>query len=150
MREGGGLVVVGGQDAYDLGDYRNSSLEEFLPVRSTPSIFEGGKTLIFVLDISFSLLSTRTGDGTPLLDYEKALAVELLKSPHFRDYKVGLIVFGTKAYDVLDPIPLSRAESVLRGEDNQAWRPRARRTAIWIAVCSWPGICSMPAAARVN
>ncbi len=114
VREGGGLVVVGGEDAYDLGDYRNSSLEEILPVRSTPSIFEGGKTLIFVLDISFSLLSTRAGDGTPLLDYEKALAVELLKSPHFRDYKVGLIVFGTKAYDVQDPIPLSRAESVLR------------------------------------
>ncbi|MCX6677494.1 MAG: hypothetical protein NTU95_06060 [Methanothrix sp.] len=114
VREGGGLVVVGGEDAYDLGDYRNSSLEEFLPVRSTPSIFEGGKTVIFVLDISFSLLTTRAGDGTPLLDYEKALAVELLKSPHFQDYKVGLIVFGTKAYDVLDPISLSRAESVLR------------------------------------
>jgi uncharacterized membrane protein len=114
VREGGGLVVVGGEDAYDMGDYRNSSLEEILPVRSTPSIFEGGKTLIFVLDISFSLLSTRAGDGTPLLDYEKALAVELLKSPHFRDYKVGLIVFGTKAYNVQDPVPLSRAESVLR------------------------------------
>ena len=114
VREGGGLVVVGGEDAYDLGDYRNSSLEEILPVRSTPSIFEGGKTLIFVMDISFSLLSTRAGDGTPLLDYEKALAVELLKSPHFQDYKVGLIVFGSKAYDVQDPIPLSRAENVLR------------------------------------
>lgn len=114
VREGGGLVVVGGEDAYDLGDYRNSSLEDILPVRSMPSIFEGGKTLIFVMDISFSLLTTRTGDSTPLLDYEKALAVELLKSPHFQDYKVGLIVFGTKAYDVLDPVPLSRGASVLR------------------------------------
>ena len=113
MREGGGLVVVGGQDAYDLGEYRNSSLEKFLPVRSSPSIFEGGKTLIFVLDISFSLLSTRTRDGTTLLDYEKALAVELLKSPHFQDYNVGLVVFGTKAYNVLDPIPLSRGQSIL-------------------------------------
>jgi len=114
VREGGGLVVVGGEDAYDHGNYRNSSLEEILPVRSVPSIFEGGKTLIFVMDISFSLLTTRTADGTPLLDYEKALAVELLKSPHFRDYKVGLVVFGSKAYNVQDPVPLSRAESVLR------------------------------------
>ena len=113
VREGGGLVVVGGQDAYELGEYRNSSLEEFLPVRSSPSIFEGGKTLIFVLDISFSLLSTLTKDGTTLLDYEKALAVELLKSPHFQDYNVGLVVFGTRAYDVLDPIPLSRGQSIL-------------------------------------
>ncbi|MDD4651600.1 MAG: glutamine amidotransferase [Methanothrix sp.] len=114
VREGGGLVVVGGEDSYENGNYRNSSLEEILPVRSMPSIFEGGKTLIFVMDISFSLLTTRTADGTPLLDYEKSLALELLKSPHFQDYKVGLIVFGTKAYDVQDPIPLRRAETVLR------------------------------------
>ena len=66
-----------------------------------------------MLDISFSLLTARTGDGTPLLDYEKALAVELLKSPHFQDYKVGLIVFGTKAYDVLDPISMTRGGGIL-------------------------------------
>lgn len=113
VRDGGGLAVVGGEDAYDLGGYRNSSFERFLPVRSMPSVFEGGKTLIIVLDISFSLLTARTRDGTTLLDYEKALAVELLKSPHLQDYKVGLVVFGTKAYDVLDPIPLSRSQDVL-------------------------------------
>ncbi len=113
VRDGGGLVVVGGEDAYDLGGYYNSSLESILPVRSTPSTFEGGKTVVFVLDISFSLLSTRTGDGTPLLDYEKALAVELTRSPDFQDYKAGIVVFGTKAYDVLDPIPISRGRAVL-------------------------------------
>jgi uncharacterized membrane protein len=113
VRDGGGLVVVGGQNSYDLGGYHNSTLEEFLPIRSTPSTFEGGKTLIYVLDISFSLLSTRTKDGTTLLDYEKALAIELLKSPDFQDYKVGLVVFGTKAYNVLDPTPLTRGKSVL-------------------------------------
>ncbi|MDD1759413.1 MAG: VWA domain-containing protein, partial [Methanothrix sp.] len=113
VRDGGGLVVVGGQNSYDLGGYHNSTLEEFLPIRSTPSTFEGAKTLIYVLDISFSLLSTRTKDGTTLLDYEKALAIELLKSPDFQDYKVGLVVFGTKAYNVLDPTPLTRGRSVL-------------------------------------
>jgi uncharacterized membrane protein len=113
VREGGGLVVVGGHDSYELGEYRNSSLEGFLPVRSSPSTFEGGKTLILVLDISFSLLSTLTKDGTTLLDYEKALAVELLKSPHFQDYNVGLVVFGTRAYNVMDPIPLSRGQGIL-------------------------------------
>lgn len=113
VRDGRGLVVVGGQNSFDFGGYYNSSLEEILPVQSFPSTFEGGKTLVFVLDISFSLLSTRTSDGTPLLDYEKALAEELLKSPDFQDYKVGLVVFGTKAYDVQDPIPLSRGKTVL-------------------------------------
>jgi uncharacterized membrane protein len=113
VREGGGLVVVGGENAFEMGGYRNSRLEEFLPVRSVPSVFEGGKTVIFVLDISFSLLTARTKDGTSLLDYEKALAVELLKSPHLQDYKVGLVVFGSRAYDVLDPVPLSRAKDIL-------------------------------------
>ncbi len=113
VRDGGGLVVVGGQSSFDFGGYYNSSLEEILPVQSFPSTFEGGKTLVFVLDISFSLLSTRTNDGTPLLDYEKALAEELLKSPDFQDYKVGLVVFGTKAYDVQDPIPLYRGRTIL-------------------------------------
>ena len=113
MREGGGLVVVGGKDSFDLGEYRNSTLEKFLPVQSFPSRFEGGKTLIFVLDISFSLLSTQTKDGTTLRDYEKALAVELLKSPQFQDYNVGLVVFGTRAYNVIDPVPLSRSQTVL-------------------------------------
>ena len=113
VREGGGLVVVGGKNSFDLGEYRNTSLEELLPVRSIPSRFEGGKTLIFVVDISFSLLSTLTKDGTTLLDYEKALAVELLGSPQFQDYDVGLVVFGTRAYNVIDPIPLSRSQNVL-------------------------------------
>jgi len=113
VREGGGLVVVGGENSYDLGGYSNSGLERFLPVRSVPSLFEGGKTLAIVLDISFSLLTARTRDGTTLLDYEKALAVELLKSPHLQDYKVGLIVFGTRAYNVLDPVPLSRSRQIM-------------------------------------
>jgi len=113
VREGGGLVVVGGENSYDLGGYSNSGLEKFLPVRSVPSLFEGGKTLVMVLDISFSLLTTRTRDGTTLLDYEKALAVELLKSPQLQDYKVGVIVFGTKAYNVLDPVPLSRSQQII-------------------------------------
>jgi uncharacterized membrane protein len=113
VREGGGLVVVGGENSYDLGGYSNSGLERFLPVRSVPSLFEGGKTLAIVLDISFSLLTARTRDGTSLLDYEKALAVELLKSPHLQDYKVGLIVFGTRAYNVLDPVPLSRSRQIM-------------------------------------
>ncbi len=113
VREGGGLVVVGGENSYDLGGYSNSGLERFLPVRSVPSVFEGGKTLAIVLDISFSLLTARTRDGTTLLDYEKALAVELLKSPDLQDYKVGLIVFGTRAYNVLDPVPLSRSRQIM-------------------------------------
>ncbi len=113
VRDGGGLVVVGGPASYEYGGYYNTTFESVLPTRSTPSIFEGGKTAVMVIDISFSLTDTKTKDGTPLLDYEKALAIELLKSPDLQDYKVGLVVFGTKAYDVSDPVPLSSGRTFL-------------------------------------
>jgi len=113
VRNGGGLVVIGGPDSYELGGYYGTALEEAMPTRSQPSIFVGGKTVVLVLDISFSLQSTRTKDGTPLLDYEKALALELLKSPDFQDYKVGAVIFGSKAYAVQDPIPITRGRGIL-------------------------------------
>jgi uncharacterized membrane protein len=113
VRDGGGLVVVGGTDSYELGGYLNSSLEELLPVISIPSTFKGGKVVVLVLDISLSMLATRTKDGTTLLDYEKALAIELLKSPDFRDYKVGVVVFGTRAYIVNSPLPLPRGQPII-------------------------------------
>jgi uncharacterized membrane protein len=113
VRDGGGLVVVGGTNSYELGGYLNSSFEELLPVRSLPSTFKGGKVVVFVLDISLSMLITRTRDGTTLLDYEKSLATELLKSPDFGDYKVGVTVFGTKAYVVNDPMPLAIGRPII-------------------------------------
>lgn len=113
VRDGGGLVVVGGSNSYELGGYLNSSFEELLPVKSLPSTFKGGKVVVLVLDISLSMLATRTVDGTTLLDYAKALAIELLKSPDFRDYKVGVVVFGTKAYVVNSPLPLPRGQPII-------------------------------------
>ncbi len=109
VRDGGGLVVVGGMTSYELGGYLNSTLEQVLPVKSRPSTFKGGKTMVVVLDISGSMQQQVMGDGTPYLDYEKALALELLRSPEFSDYLVGVVVFGTKAYVVSGPMPLARS-----------------------------------------
>lgn len=113
VRDGGGLVVVGGTGSYEYGGYYNTTFEQALPIKSTPSTFEGGKTAVMVIDISFSLIEAKTKDGTPLLDYEKALAIELLKSPDLQDYRMGLVVFGTKAYDISEPVPLSSGRSFL-------------------------------------
>lgn len=112
VRDGGGLVVVGGPDAYEGGSYLNSTLEEVLPIRSMPSTFEGGKTVVLVLDISFSMTETRAGN-TNLLNYEKSLAIELLKSPDFKDYKVGVVVFGTNAYVVSTPVTLVMGQRMI-------------------------------------
>lgn len=114
VREGGGLVVVGGDEAYDFGGYRNSSLEEILPVRSVPSIFEGGKTTVIVMDISGSTRGEMVVGGATFLDYEKSLAIELLKSPEFRDDRVALVVFGTEAFVVITPTTIAGREMMIR------------------------------------
>ncbi len=114
VRNGGGLVVVGGEDAYDFGDYRNTSLEEVLPVKSVPSIFEGGKTTVIIMDISGSTRREMSIGGSTFLDYEKALAIEILRSPEFRDDRVALVVFGTEAFVVFTPTPIAGKEIMIR------------------------------------
>jgi uncharacterized membrane protein len=114
VREGGGLVVVGGDEAYDFGGYRNSSLEEILPVKSVPSIFEGGKTTVIVMDVSGSTRAEMIIGGATYLDYQKALAIELLRAPEFRDDRVALVVFGTDAFVVLSPTTIAGREVMIR------------------------------------
>lgn len=107
VASGGGLVVVGGADAYELGGYYGTEFEKALSVISSPSLFEGGKVLIMVIDISGSTMAPmRIGESTTYLDYEKSLAIELLRSPELRDARVGIVVFGTKPYVVSQPVPI--------------------------------------------
>ncbi|NYT01220.1 MAG: VWA domain-containing protein [Methanosarcinales archaeon] len=114
VRDGGGLVVVGGPNSYELGGYYNSTFEEVLPVRSRPSTFEGGKLVVLIMDISGSTMTPmKTGDPTTFLDYEKSLSLELLKSPQLRDAQMGVVVFGTRAYVVTNPVPVARSRGVI-------------------------------------
>lgn len=124
VRNGGGLVVVGGEDAYDFGNYRNSTLEEVLPVKSFPSTFEGGKTTVIVMDISGSTRREMSIGGATFLDYEKALAIEILKSPEFRDDRVSLVVFGTEAFVVFTPTPIAGKEMMI-GDRISSLSPQA-------------------------
>lgn len=113
VANGGGLVVVGGPDAYELGNYHGTEFENSLPVISSPSIFEGGKVLIMVIDISGSTMAPmRIGESTTYLDYEKSLAIELLRSPELRDARVGIVVFGTKPYVVSQPVPIRNRDAI--------------------------------------
>ncbi|MDD4496715.1 MAG: hypothetical protein PHV51_00955 [Methanosarcinaceae archaeon] len=55
---GKGLIVVGGNKAYDKTsskNYRNSSFEDVLPVVSKPSDWHGGRNIILIVDQSQSL-----------------------------------------------------------------------------------------------
>jgi len=107
VRDGGGLVVIGGTSSYDYGGYRDSTLEDVLPVNSYPSRFEGGKTVVLIMDISGSTRREMSVGGTTFLEYEKALSIELLKSPEFQDDRVGLVVFGTEAFVGFKPTTIA-------------------------------------------
>lgn len=101
--EGGGLVVVGGRSSYNFGDYLNSSVENVLPVRSSPSRFFGGLNLVIVIDVSDSTRQGPFGEGiedTTILDLEKSNAIHLVDEMERGD-RVAAVTFGGAGYTVL-------------------------------------------------
>ncbi|KKG17569.1 von Willebrand factor A [Methanosarcina sp. 2.H.T.1A.6] len=94
VSNGGGLIVVGGDKAYNYGKYLNSSLEEVLPVLSKPSEFKGGRNLVLILDVSPSTAAHGT-QGDILSN-----AIYILRNENLKDANVGVIAFGSVGYDV--------------------------------------------------
>jgi len=94
VSNGGGLIVVGGDRAYNYGEYLNSSLEEILPVISKPSEFKGGRNLVLILDVSPSTIAHKT-QGDILSN-----GVKILENDNLKDANVAVIAFGNAAYDV--------------------------------------------------
>ncbi|NOR59219.1 MAG: VWA domain-containing protein [Methanosarcinales archaeon] len=92
---GGGLLVVGGDNSYDFGDYLNSSIETILPVESYSSAYAGSVNVVLVLDISGSISAHEA------LDVEKAMAINLLNDMG-RDTNVGVVAYGGDAISVSD------------------------------------------------
>ena len=94
VSNGGGLIVVGGDRAYNYGSYLNSSLEEVLPVLSKPSEYKGGRNLVLILDVSPSTAAHGT-QGDILSN-----AIYILRNKNLKDANVGVIAFGSVGYDV--------------------------------------------------
>ncbi len=98
---GGGLLVVGGDNSYDYGDYLDSSIEAILPVESYSSAYAGSVNVVLVLDISGSISAHEA------LDDEKAMAINLLEDMG-RDTNVGVVAYGGDAISVSDGVlPMS-------------------------------------------
>ncbi|MBN2488487.1 MAG: hypothetical protein JXA98_05620 [Methanosarcinaceae archaeon] len=94
VTDGHGLVVVGGERAYDYGDYLDSSFEELLPVMSKPTDWSGGRNVVLVLDVSPSTAAHNTlGDIT-------GYAIHTLQEENLRDAYAGVIAFGSTGVDV--------------------------------------------------
>ncbi|WP_410507326.1 VWA domain-containing protein [Methanosarcina hadiensis] len=94
VSNGGGLIVVGGDRAYNYGNYLDSSLEEVLPVISKPSEFKGGRNLILLIDVSPSTVAHKT--QVDILSN----AIKILESDNLKDANVAVVAFGNAAYDV--------------------------------------------------
>ncbi len=92
--DGNGLVVVGGERAYDNGDYLNSSFEKLLPVSSEATDWKGGRSVVLVLDVSQSTFAHDT------LSDILGNAIYVLRNENLRDAYAGVIAFGSEGVDV--------------------------------------------------
>jgi uncharacterized membrane protein len=104
---GGGLIMVGGDQAFGLGGYYKTTIEEILPVRSD---FEKEKekpslAMVLVIDKSGSMGGVKMEMAK---DAAKA-AVELLGPKD----KVGVIAFDADTFWVADVQPASNKGQVL-------------------------------------
>jgi Mg-chelatase subunit ChlD len=100
---GGGLVVVGGDNAYENGGYAESPLASLLPVRAGEAT--GGSTnLVLLIDISES-----TSED---LSTQKAIALDVLDQLGDQN-QVGVIAFDANAYRVAEMRPLGENRGVI-------------------------------------
>ena len=88
---GGGLIVTGGSQSFGMGAYKNTFLEEVLPVTSDVRRQELSRriALVIVLDRSGSM---GTGLGRSKLDIAKEAAIEAMGLLHPED-EFGLLAF---------------------------------------------------------
>ncbi len=99
---GRGLVVVGGDQAYGLGDYQNTALEDLLPVRSNPDDMVRRQSVaeVLVIDTSGSMGSCHArGDvfienGVNKTDISRAGAQSAIDALSTQD-RVGVLAFSS-------------------------------------------------------
>lgn len=101
--EGNGLVVVGGKNAFENGEYATSTLSTMLPVQPGQS-GASGATVVLAIDVSGS-----TVEG---LEIQKGLALDVLDQLDPED-QVGIVAFEGRAYRVSDPRELGPNRALL-------------------------------------
>ncbi len=98
--KGKGLIVIGGENSFNKGNYKGSYFESILPAQVGLGKKSKGRkvNVVLVIDISES-----TGFGfsetsyNKKIDVEKALAINLLTSLNLED-NIGVIAFNHNAY----------------------------------------------------
>ncbi|MCM1985909.1 vWA domain-containing protein [Methanococcoides seepicolus] len=129
VTEGNGLVVVGGERAYNNGDYLDSPLEELLPVISKATEWTGGETVVFLIDTSGSSSGgsidvggseynplTHTKDEEEDVSYQilnkvRASTYELIDYDELWDANAGIVIFSSEATVKSEMISLNSVEN---------------------------------------
>lgn len=95
---GGGIITIGGENSYALGNYSNSPLENILPVRMQAKNKEqkGKVDVVLVLDSSGSM-SAAEGSTFPKIDIAKVAATKMVENLELGD-NVGVLTFSHQFY----------------------------------------------------
>jgi len=105
VADGNGLVVVGGKNSYDRGFYDAKQIESLLPVEvGIPEMSEKqNANIIFLIDVSDTTANPfRGASGSSVLDYEKAIALNLIETLRLDD-SVGVIALHASS-TVVSPL----------------------------------------------
>ena len=100
--DGGGLLVVGGDNSFEGGGYEGSPVASMLPVHVGDAA-GGTANIVLLVDIS--------GSAQASMRVQKAIALDVLDQLG-NENRVGLVAFSGRAYEVAQFAPLgeSRAE----------------------------------------
>ena len=105
VAQGTGLVTFGGERGYGLGGYRDSVIEEAMPLESLPPQTEEKRLNVavqLVVDKSQSMATENR------LDFVKSAAAEVIKSLKPDDY-LGVIGFDSQPFVV---VPIGRIQDI--------------------------------------
>ncbi len=100
VADGNGLVVIGGDNSFDYGNYENSMFETILPVRVglAGKEEESGMNIIVIIDVSGTTCSAfGTGSANTKIDVEKAVATQIVGGLRAGD-KIGVISFDFNSH----------------------------------------------------
>lgn len=103
--DGNGLVVVGGDRAFEAGDYGSSPLAGMLPV-SVGDAAGGGRDAPIVIAVDVS------GSAEEGMRTQKALALDVLDQLP-EDATVGLVAFNQLPYRLVEPAPLAESRATI-------------------------------------
>jgi len=116
VADGNGLVVIGGKNSYDKGFYDAKLIESLLPVEiGIPEMSEKqNANIVFLIDVSDTTANPFKGSaGSSVLDYEKAIALNLIETLRLDD-KVGVIALHatSRLVSSLEPLIDSKEKLV--------------------------------------